>query len=390
MRRKIAIIGLIFFYVLIAICEIRPAYAADVQNDIIEQQESALNVDSVQQILNEINSVNSDMPRLNIKELIYDVINGKNIIDINQVLSGGIKMVFREISLNAKLLAQIIALSVICALLVNLQHSFDGEAIGQIAFLATYMVIIILLLNSFKASMDVGKKAIDQMVNFMQALMPTLFAAMVSSGSTVSVAAFSPIIAFSVEGISAIIRDYIMPLIYWVSVLSLVSNLNTKVQIDRCISFMKNIITTVIVLLPLMLVGVLTVEGVTSPFVDNAAIKTAKFATDKFIPVVGGVISDTVDAILRYMVILKNSIGVVGMLAVVFIAIYPLVKMFALLVILKISAAFIQPITDDKVVKGLEGVAGSLVLMISCVVVVAVMFFISLAILLAATSFLRV
>lgn len=388
--RKIEVIKMISLSALIIFNIITFAFASNLPQDIINQQEKNLNVENVQQILDEINSQNSNFPKLNIVNIIRDIINGKSILNMNQLIPDIFKVVFGEISLNIRLLIQIIALSVICALLINLQQSFNDETISQIAFIVTYMVIVILLLNSFKASMDVGKRTIDQMVNFMQALMPTLFAALVSSGSAVSAATFNPIIAFSVEGISAIMRDYIIPAIYWISVLSLINNLNTRLQIDKYIDFIRSIITTIIVLLPLMFLGVLTVEGITSPFVDNAAIKTAKFATGKFIPMVGSVMSDTFDAILRYTVILKNSIGVIGMLAVVFITVYPLIKMFALLIILKISAAFIQPISDERVVKGIEGVANSLTLLMSCVVVVAVMFFISLAILLATTSFLRV
>ncbi|SHE52352.1 stage III sporulation protein AE [Caldanaerobius fijiensis DSM 17918] len=388
--RKIEVIKMISLSALIIFNIITFAFASNLPQDIINQQEKNLNVENVQQILDEISSQNSNFPKLNIVNIIRDIINGKNILNMNQLIPDIFKVVFGEISLNIRLLIQIIALSVICALLINLQQSFNDETISQIAFIVTYMVIVILLLNSFKASMDVGKRTIDQMVNFMQALMPTLFAALVSSGSAVSAATFNPIIAFSVEGISAIMRDYIIPVIYWISVLSLINNLNTRLQIDKYIDFIRSIITTIIVLLPLMFLGVLTVEGITSPFVDNAAIKTAKFATGKFIPMVGSVMSDTFDAILRYTVILKNSIGVIGMLAVVFITVYPLIKMFALLIILKISAAFIQPISDERVVKGIEGVANSLTLLMSCVVVVAVMFFISLAILLATTSFLRV
>lgn len=392
--RKIEVIKMIFLCALMIFSTTTFAFASnlpqDIPQDIISQQEKNLNVENVQQILDEISSQNRNFPKLNIANLIRDIISGKSVFDMSQLLPDIFKAVFGEISLNIRLLIQIIALSVICALLINLQRSFNDETISQIAFIVTYMVIVILLLNSFKASMDVGKRTIDQMVNFMQALMPTLFAALVSSGSAVSAATFNPIIAYSVEGISAIMRDYIIPVIYWISVLSLVNNLNARFQIDKYIDFIRSIITTIIILLPLMFLGVLTVEGITSPFVDNAAIKTAKFATGKFIPMVGSVMSDTFDAILRYTVILKNSIGVIGMLAVVFITVYPLIKMFALLIILKVSAAFIQPISDERVVKGIEGVANSLTLLMSCVVVVAVMFFISLAILLATTSFLRV
>lgn len=384
------ILKIMFLCMLMILFTTGYAFSSNLPQEIINQQEKNLNVDNVQQILDEINNQNSDVPKLNVMNVIQNIISGKSIVDLNHIISEIFKTIFGEISINIKILIQIIALSVISALLINLQKSFNDETVSQIAFIVTYMVIVILLLNSFKASMEVGKKTIDQMVNFMQALMPTLFAALVSSGSIVSAEAFNPIIAFSVEGISAVIRDYMIPVVYWISVLSLINNLNTRIQIDKYIDFIKNIVTTVIVVLPLMFLGILTVEGITSPFVDNAAIKTAKFATGKFIPMVGSVLSDTFDAILRYTVILKNSIGVVGMLTVVFITIYPLIKMFALLVILKISAAFVQPISDERIVKGIEGVANSLILLISCVVVVAVMFFISIAILLATTSFLRV
>ena len=76
------------------------------------------------------------------------------------------------------------------------------------------------------------------------------------------------------------------------------------------------------------------------------------------IPVVGKILGDVVDSVLGCGVILKNAVGIVGVVVVISICIVPIIRISTLCIIYSFSSAFVQPIADEKIVKVLEEMAG--------------------------------
>lgn len=374
---------LVVFLVLLLI----PAKAYGAEPNALSQQENLVDTDETQKILDSINLQNQGiLPELNIKTIINNVIEGKGILSLKEIAGGILNYFTGDIKSSISTLIQIASLGVLCAIILNMESSFKDEAISKIAYFAIYTVLMILLIKIFKDTMNICTNTLDSMVDFMQSLMPTLFAAMVSSGSYVSAASFKPLIAFALEITGLVYRNFIVPFIFWTAILSLISNLNSNIHINRFVSLLKQVATFLLVVMPVIFLGIVTMEGIASPFVDNAAIRTAKFAAGKFIPYVGSVLSDTVDTILNYGVIIKNCIGIVGMIAVLFIIICPIIKILVIYLILRLSAAFLQPLTDERITKSVDDVASSVSLLMCCIIVIATMLFIMLAILLASTS----
>lgn len=58
--------------------------------------------------------------------------------------------------------------------------------------------------------------------------------------------------------------------------------------------------------------SVISVQGTATAVADGVAIKTAKFVTGNFIPVVGRMFTDAADTVISASVILKNTIGLAG------------------------------------------------------------------------------
>ena len=105
-------------------------------------------------------------------------------------------------------------------------------------------------------------------------------------------------------------------------------------------------------------VGIVSLEGSLSSSVDGITAKTAKTAVSSVIPVVGKILGDVVDSVLGCGVILKNAVGIVGVVVVISICIVPIIRISTLCIIYSFSSAFVQPIADEKIVKVLEEMAG--------------------------------
>jgi stage III sporulation protein AE len=138
-------------------------------------------------------------------------------------------------------------------------------------------------------------------------------------------------------------------------------------------------------LLLTIFVGIITLRTVYASALDKVTLRTTKFITDNAIPVVGKMFSDTIEVAAGYVVLLKQAMGILGVLIIFGIIIFPILKIAALALIYKISAAVVEPMGDSKTAAVLETMSTHLFLMMAAIASVGLMFFIMMAII-AATS----
>jgi stage III sporulation protein AE len=93
------------------------------------------------------------------------------------------------------------------------------------------------------------------------------------------------------------------------------------------------------------------------------------------LPVVGGLLSDSVDAVIGASLLIKGAVGTYGLIAIVIISAVPLIKLFSLIIIYRFAAAVIEPISDKRIVNCLSDVATSLTYVFGVLASVTVMMF---------------
>lgn len=138
---------------------------------------------------------------------------------------------------------------------------------------------------------------------------------------------------------------------------------------------------TLLGLLFILFFGVLSIRGAIAPVTDSIAIKTAKFLTGTFVPVVGSRMAEALDIVIGGSQLIKSAIGVFGMAAIFVIVAFPALKVFSVLFIFRLVTALIEPLSDERLVDALNSLAGSLTLVLACMLTVGLMFFISITIL---------
>ncbi len=98
----------------------------------------------------------------------------KKILSFNEILSVIFNLFLLEIRDNLILIIQIFAITIAFALLTNLASSFQRENVTQLAQYACYTILTMLSINSFVLALELGKKTVIQMVDFMQIILPIL------------------------------------------------------------------------------------------------------------------------------------------------------------------------------------------------------------------------
>lgn len=320
------------------------------------------------------------------KGSLLEFIQQQGDISIESWLKGLFEYLLYELLLNGKLLGILILLTLFSSILQTIQTAFNKGSISKVAYLIVCMVLLTLLLNSFRLSVSYTMEAIDGMSDFMLALIPLLLGLMASFGSLSAVAFFHPIIVFLIHASGLLISKVIIPLFLMSALLHLVSTINKEYPVTQLADLLKNVGLWLLGIFFSVFLGVISVQGAVTAVQDGVAMKTAKFITGNFIPVIGRMFTDATDTVLSASLLLKNAIGIVGVLIVLAIALFPAIKILAIALIYKIAAALLQPLGDGPIIKSMQVMSKYILYIFACLLVVAFMFFIAIVIIVASSN----
>ncbi|WP_018132456.1 stage III sporulation protein AE [Effusibacillus pohliae] len=300
------------------------------------------------------------------------------------VLLGMTKFLFYEIMQNSKLLGSILILAVLAALLENLQNAFERNTVSQVGFAVIYMALIIMAVNSFLTATGYAKQAIDMMSSFMLGSIPLLLTLMASSGAVTSAGLLYPTVVFSVNSFAGLVTIVVFPLIFFSAVLLMVSEFSSRYKLSQLGGFLRTTGNWLLGAGFTIFLGVMAVKGAMGGIADGIALRTAKFATSTLIPVVGKMFSDSLETVAGASMLVKNSIGVGGLLILSLICVFPALKIISLAIVYSLSGALMQPLGNSPVISCLATIGKTLFLVFSAMATVGFMFFLSVAMILMA------
>lgn len=308
---------------------------------------------------------------IDISQMLNSAISGK--IDNNTILKRILNLFGKEIASTLKTLVAILGIVLIHSIIKTVADSLQTSNISSIIYYVQYILIVTLIMNNFTNILLTITNTINNLTGFMNTLIPLLITLMVYTGSIVTSGLLEPIILFVIEFIGNIITTLILPAISIITALIIVSKISDKVQIGKLTNFMKSAIIWFLGIILTIFVGTISLEGTLTSSIDGITAKTAKAAVSSLIPVVGKILGDSVDSILGCGLVLKNALGVVGVIIIIGICVIPVIKLATLSIMYSISSAIIEPLADEKIVKLLEEFSGIFKLLLGILCSVSVL-----------------
>lgn len=285
-------------------------------------------------------------------EVLSDAIKGE--VDNATIGKRILNFLGSEVITSIKAIGSILVIIVIHSILKSVSESLENEGIAKLIYYVQYILIITIILANFSDIVKMVQDTTTNLVAFMNMLVPLLVTLMISTGSIATSGMIEPIILFMINFIGNMIQDIILPFLMFFTALVILSKLSDQIKIDKLAKFFKSGIVWFLGVVLTVFVGVVSLEGTMSSSVDGITAKTTKAVVSSAIPVVGKILGDAVDSVLGCGVILKNAVGLVGVIAILGICIVPIIKLATLTFAYKLLAGVIQPIADSKVTNLLE------------------------------------
>ncbi|KXG43283.1 MULTISPECIES: stage III sporulation protein AE [Tepidibacillus] len=383
MRRKHALIIFLIAFIFLGLNHLSVKAAINPSEEMIKEQLKGVETQKIEQYWDKLmNEYGGFFPEN--KKSLFDMVLPSRDFKLQSFFVGLLKYFFYEILYNAKLIGTIILLTVFSTVLQHIQTAFEKNTVSKVAFAISYMVLIIIAINSFTVAINSARDAIQEMINFMVALIPLVLTLLASMGNAISAAMFHPLIIFLINVIGTVVYKVIFPLIFFSAVLSIVSSISDKFQVSQLAKLLRNISVGALGVFLTIFLGVISVQGMSASVADGVTLRTAKYITGNFVPVVGKMFSDAADTVIGASLLVKNAVGMAGVLILLLIVIFPAVKILTLAFIYNLSAAIMQPLGNSPIIGTLNMIGKNLIFVFAALAAIGLMFFLALTIIITA------
>lgn len=321
------------------------------------------------------------------KGLVKQLISGEE-IDKERLFGTIRDAVLYEVAASRGYMLQMVLLVAAFALLYNFTNVFEHAAVTDISFYIVYMLLLALLLKSFQLISGVLSDTLGTTLDFMRALMPAFCLTMVFSTGTVTAMGFYQLTLFLLYIIEAALIYGVLPAVHIYVMLELVNHLTREEMISRLTELILRLVEWTLKFLFTLVVGINVVQGLLSPVIDG--FKTTMFSkTVGMLPGLGASAGAVAEVMVGSGIIIKNGVGIAGILVVLLLCAGPLLKVGIMTLMYKLSAAVVQPIADKRMAGCINGMGEGARLLGKVLVTADVMLLLTIALVTAATTWNR-
>ena len=345
---------------------------------IMQEQEKTFGIQSF--IQNSKQYAGDFFNEIDIGQILNSAISGN--VDNSTLYKRILNILGGEVQVGIKSILGILAIIIIHSILKAISEGLENDAISKMIYYVQYIAIVTIIMTNFSDIVNLVKETTTNLIGFMNTLIPVLISLMLYTGSITTSSILEPIILFMINFIGNLIQDLFIPILLIITTISIVSKISDKVQVEKIAKFLKSSTIWFLGIILTVFVGVVSLEGTLSSSIDGITAKTAKSIVSSGVPVVGKILGDVVDSVLGCGVILKNAVGLVGVIVIIGICILPILKLSVLTISYQLVASVGGVIADEKIVKLLEQIADIFKILLAILCTISFMVIIGTALLL--------
>lgn len=341
MRRRAVCALLLALWLCLPACALAQTLADEMQSVV-----AALDLDALTAAMDQ-----TPLPQGGARELISRLTSGQAVLTAQEALTWLVSQasgVFgRSVWRITRLLVP--ALLVTAAEWIAAPRGAAGKA-ARYAGLAMTMAFLVVDLREHVA---LAQDTVARMSELMQAIFPLMVTLLAAVGGTAGSALYQPAVMAAAGSMTTLISHVTLPFAVSVAVLTMVGSLSGGLQVSRLRRLLRQAADWTLGFGFTVFIGVMTVQGVSAAAVDGVSIRTAKYAMDNFIPIVGGMFADTVDTLVGCSLIVHNAVGALGLILLLGALALPLLRTVMTMFLYRAASAFLQPIGDSPLARGL-------------------------------------
>ena len=387
---KKAILLLLLIVVCIAVLPTQTAYAEEEvksEEELLEEQvKTQLDEMDFSELNDLVEDDNLDITNESFKGMVDNLINGQSITDVKTVLGKILSRMFKEIRSLIPIIFMIVAIAVLGNIVSSFQPTSNSKTISDITHFVCVAVVIVLIVSIINNVYTSTAECISAMANQMSILFPILLTLLTAMGSVVSVGIYQPIVAILTGGVAVVFKRIVFPIFVLSLIFVILNNLSNDIKLNKFISFLSSSFKWIVGFVFTLFAGFLTIQGISAGKYDTISLKATRFAMKSYVPVVGGYLSEGLDYIMLSSILIKNAIGVAGLLILLGTILVPIITILILKLGLQFVAGIIEPMGNNRISNLCEDLSKVLIFPIVVILAMAFMYVLSVGLIMCTIS----
>lgn len=379
----------VFFCLLIWIPDRMTSYAAEPSADESSGEAAEVSLDLDQYDLSEIQRYIDEQAsngwNLSFGDMMKDIMAGRLSDVMGQIGTSIRDALFSEIRNNGHMMGQIIILGIIGAVFTNFSNVFTGSQISETGFFVTYLLLFTYLAASFFTSISIAGSVVNQILDFMKALMPAFFLAAAFAGGSVSAVASYEFTLIAITAAQTVAVAVLLPMTKVYALLVMAGHVAKEDILSKLTELLASAISWSLKTMVGLVLGFHLIQGLVLPYVDS--MKTG--AVQKIISIIPGVgqgANAVTSMVIGSGVLVKNTMGAAGVVILLIITVIPMLKLVILMILYQCVAAVLQPVCDKRIVSCISDMAKGHKILLSIAASAILLFVVTIAMVCASTN----
>lgn len=320
----------------------------------------------------------TDFSDLSFSDLVLELLQGKLPSGISGLWGEVWRLLFSYLGGQKQLAVQILLIALFSAVCTNFIRVFENSQIADISFYMMYLLIGTLLIGAFAEMQALTVNTLKSLFQFVTLLLPAYVVTIVFSAGSVSALGFYELTLLSVHILQLLFIKMVLPLIQIYVVFLFFNQLTREDLFSQASEFLKTLLEWILKTTTAILVGLQTIQCLVAPAVDTLKNSTAHRIV-KALPGVGGLMDSAAETIAGSAMVIKNAVGVAGMIVVLLICLLPFLKLGLSVLLFRLLCALLQPISEKRMVDCIRSFSDGVMLLMKTMLAGLAVFLVSLA-----------
>ncbi len=276
-------------------------------------------------------------------------------------------------------LIQILLIVLVAAVFHNFSEVFQSQQVAEIGFYVLYMIFVTICIGTFHTLLGTVGEGVTKLLNFFRALGPVYFMGVaITTGSATSIA-FYNILLFIIYLADLLIKNMLLPLVQMFFVFRILNEMSKEEYLSKFGDLIQMLIKWILRGFLAGVAGISVIQGMLSPAID-AVKRSVLTRGGEALPVLGDAIGGVTEVMLGTAVLIRNGIGIAGVVICIAICLVPIVQMAGIVILYRLAAAIVQPISEKRMVNCIGNMADGASLLLQIIMTSCALFLIVIAI----------
>lgn len=316
---------------------------------------------------------------LDLQQLLEQVMSGDILGAIEGLFKGGIADFMGQVDGMRNVFVWLLVLGIVSSLMTHFVEIFDRRQVADLGFYFMYLLFMTILLRCFSQAADIAGQTVENILLFVKLLVPTYLLTVGVSAGAVTAGAAHQLLLFVVYGVEYILKAALLPLCYSFCMLSVVNGIWVEEKLNFLIDFLGRAIGWILKGALGAVTGIGMFQRLIAPVVDSARNSVLQRLISA-IPGVGTAAGGVTELVLGSAAVIRNSVGVVLLLLLVFLCAVPVVKIAIIGGLLKCAAAFMGIVSDRRITSCANRVGDASLLLLRTTGTAVLLFVIAIAV----------